>query len=277
MNNRSEQTQSLWIKVAQSPWVQGPFLGSSVAVMVTPLLNWNNHVLNHAKTAFKNPMMGAFAYASSAIPGYATTFVTKALLNNTQESRTSSYDLLTSFVAGAFSGLVCTPFESVAQNKFITNSAFYKTTALKMIEHHGYTSFFRGGASIMLREGLWSTVYLSAIPVMSQSLQDKGVNKVQADLLSVLTVAGGYGLLSSPLNQLRFKKQHGLTEDTINKSYFEHAKTIFNQDVKSSHVARMRFFFKGGLARTKTTTVAAGLMVKGGELYNHTIEQFSKM
>jgi len=280
MKNNTEKTPALWVKVAQSPWFQGPFLGSSVMAAATPFLNWTNHTLNKpqsgSKMLFRSSMSGASAYAASAVPGYATAFAFKALLKKSPEEKASQSDeLFSSFTAGGLSGLVCTPFESLAQNKFITKSPSYKDTALKMIKHHGYQSFFRGGANITLREGSWLTVYMTAIPMMSKSLQEQGVRKQPADFLAVLAVAGAYGLLSSPLNQLRFKKQQGLTESTPNKSYLEHAKDIFNQDPKASNTMRMRFFFKAGFPRSVTTTVAAGLMVKGTELYNEAVDHFS--
>ena len=126
----------------------------------------------------------------------------------------------------------------------------------------------------MMREGLWSTVYMTAIPMMSAWAQKQGVQKKQAELLAVVTVAGAYGLFSSPLNQLRFRKQQGLTESTTTKSYLEHAKDIFNQVPKASNIARMGFFFKAGFPRAVTTTVAAGFMVKGTELYDQAVDHF---
>lgn len=110
-----------------------------------------------------------------------------------------------------------------------------------MRAHHGYSSFFRGAASVMLREGLWSTVYMTAIPMVSQSIQKQGFEKQYAQPLAMLMVAGAYGLFSSPLNQLRYRKQAGLTAATTNKSYLEYAKDIFNQDPKASDMARVGF------------------------------------
>lgn len=49
----------------------------------------------------------------------------------------------------------------------------------------------------------------------------------------MLMVAGAYDLFSSPLNQLRYRKQAGLTATTTNKSYLEHAKDIFNPSFRT--------------------------------------------
>ena len=106
--------------------------------------------------------------------------------------------------------------------------------------------------------------------------KSEGVKKQQAEFLVVLMVAGAFGLFSTPLDLMRFKKQRGLTEPIINKSYLEHAKDIFNQDAKASSAMRVSFFFKAGIPRTVTTTVAAGLMFKGTEFYSQTVNHFSK-
>lgn len=274
MKNKTEQTTPLLVKAAESPWVQGPVLGAGVMALVTPFLKWTNHAYKGEKMPRGNYFSGAGAYALSAVPGYATTFAFKALLNKKPEETSQGYELFSSFAAGSLSGFVCAPFEALAQNKQLTHSASSKETAQQMRSHHGYSSFFRGATSVMMREGLWSTVYMTAIPMMSASLQKQGVEKQYAEPLAMLTVAGAYGLFSSPLNQLRYRKQEGLTGPTINKSYLEHAKDIFSQGPKASNLARVGFFFKAGFPRAVTTTVAAGLMVKGTECYNQAVDYF---
>lgn len=269
MNQHEEK--SLALQTAESPWVKGPILGASVMALVTPLLKWTNHVYDGKTMPRKNFFTGASAYALSAIPGYATTFAFKAMLQETPENTSKSYELLTSLGAGSLSGFVCTPFEAIAQNKQIGHYATYRETAQLMFRCHGYTSLFRGGASIMLREGLWSAVYLSAIPQMSEALQEQGLKKQYAEPLAMLSVAGMYGFISSPINQLRYRKQDNLTKGIDNKSYFSHAKSIIHQEPNASPLNKMGFFFKASLPRAMTTTVAAGLMVKGSEYYDKAI------
>lgn len=275
MQEKNEKKPSFWAKLALSPFVQGPVLGASVMTLVTPLLKWTNHVYKGERMSFANPMSGAVAYATSAVPGYATTFVFKSLFQKPQEETNKQYDLVTSFVAGGASGVVCTPFEALAQNKQLTDNPSSKHTAKKMFNHNGYKAFFQGGASIAMREGLWSMVYLSAIPLMEEALLERGMAKEQAKLYSVVSVAGAYGFFSAPLNQLRFRKQQGLTEVLNQKSYLEHAKDIFNQDPKASSFHRMGSFFKASVPRAITTTVAGGLVVEGKKLYEETVNTFS--
>lgn len=272
MKEKTEQKTPFWAKIAESPWVQGPVLGAGVMALVTPFLKWTNHVYKGEKMPRGNYFSGSGAYALSAVPGYATTFAFKALLNKNPGETSQGYELFSSFAAGSLSGLVCTPFEALAQNKQLTHSSSLKETAQQMHAHHGSSAFFRGAMSVMLREGLWSTVYMTAIPMLSSSLQKQGVEEQYAQPLAMLIIAGAYGLFSSPLNQLRYRKQEGLTTPKANQSYLEHAKDIFNQDLKASNMTRMGFFFKAAVPRAITTTVAAGLMVKGTEYYNHVVD-----
>ena len=273
MQNKPEQTTPFILKAAESPWIKGPVLGAGVSALVTPFLKWTNHAYNGEKMPRGQYFSGAGAYALSAVPGYATTFAFKALFKKKPEETSLTYELFSSFTAGSLSGFVCTPFEALAQNKQLTNSSSSKETAQKMRTHHGYGSFFQGATSVMLREGLWSTVYLAAIPIMSKFLQKEGAEKQYAEPVAMLSIAGAYGLLSSPLNQLRYRKQAALTTPATNKSYLAHAKDIFNQAPKVSHMARVGFFFKAGFPRAVTTTLAAGLIVKGTELYDQAINQ----
>ena len=60
-----------------------------------------------------------------------------------------------------------------------------------------------------------------------------------------------------------------------NINYLEHTKDIFNQNQKAS-TTHMGFFFKACIPRAVTTTVAAGLMVKGTERYNEAVKSFKK-
>ncbi len=275
MQNKTERTPPFLVKVAEFSWVQGPVLGASVMALITPLLKWTNHVYKGEKMPRGNYFSGAGAYALSAVPGYATTFAFNALMNKKPEESSKGYELFSSFGAGGLSGLVCTPFEAFAQNKQLTRSTS-KEIAQQMLRHHGYSSFFRGGTSVMMREGVWSTVYMKGIAMMTTSLQQKGVEKQYAQPLATLIVAGAYGFFSSPLNQLRYRKQAGLTTATTNKSYLDHAKDIFNEAPKASNKVRVASFFKAGFPRSVTTTVAAGLMVKGMEFYNQAVDYYKK-
>lgn len=274
MKDKTKQTMPFFVKVAELSWVQGPVLGAGVMALVTPFLKWTNHAYKGKTMPRGFYFSGAGAYALSAVPGYAITFAFKAVLSKKREENSEGYELFSSFVAGVLSGFVCTPFEALAQNKQLTHSTSLQKTVQQMREHGSYSSFFRGATSVMIREGLWSTVYMTAIPMVSKSLQTRGVEKQYTQPLASLIVAGAYGLFSSPLDQLRYRKQAGLTAIGINKTYLEHAKDIYNQDLKASKITRVGFFFRAAVPRAITTTVAAGLLVKGTEYYNQTIDYY---
>lgn len=268
MQSKNDQLERpMWKNFLHYPFVQGPMLGAGVMAMVTPGLNWTNHVLHGKKMELRFAMSGSFAYASSAIPTYAVVFMLKKLMQPDTAKVSPLYEFATSFTAGALSGLASTPFEAIAQNKQISQLSS-KETRHRMITHNGYSSLFQGGLSIMMREGLWSTVYLTAIPTLAKYFSSQGMKKEQAEGAALVLTAGSYGFFSTPIYQLRFRKQQGLTEQTTTKSYLQHTREIWNQQPTASVVQRAGFFFKGAIPRTLTTTVAGALLYKGQELLN---------
>lgn len=269
MPTDNEKKTSLWIQIANHPLVQGPIIGATVSASVTPGLKWGNHVLNGERMPLSKPFAGAGAIAVSAIPAYAVSFFIKQQLNSGDKARSKERELMTSFVSGAFSGFVCTPFDNYAQNKQLLGTSGSRGVLFQIISNHGYTGVFRGGLVTMLREGCWSMLYMSAIPIMAEFLKTQGYSKQKAESASVVSLAGAYGLFSAPLNRLRFLKQVKLTEPRPNASYWSNAKTIFNQEPEASYPKRFAQFFKAGVPRMITTTVAGALMVKGTEYYKN--------
>ena len=136
-----------------------------------------------------------------------------------------------------------------------------------MITSNGYKALLQGSVATMVREGLWSTVYLTAAPVLTAYLQQRGMQKNAAEGTSLVVTAGSFGFFTTPLNQLRSRKQKGLTEPVKVKNYAEHLVDIWNQKPTASPMQRLGFLFKGGGARTITTTAGGALIVKGNELY----------
>lgn len=273
MESKNDRSQlPFWKSFLQLPFIQGPLLGAGVMTVVTPGLNWTNHVLNGKKMQWRFAMSGSFEYASSAIPSYAVVFMLKKLLQPEHKQVSPLYEFATSFTAGALSGLASTPFEGIAQNKQLSELPTSRETRQRMISYNGYSSLFRGGVSIMLREGLWSTVYLTAIPTLARYFQSSGIKKEQAEGLALILTAGSYGFFSTPLYQLRFRKQQGLTEPSSDKSYLHHTKEIWGQNITGTTVQRLGFFFKGALPRTVTTTVAGALLYKGHELFQELVK-----
>lgn len=266
-----------WSALANYPLIKGPLLGSIITYIISPGLNWTNQVLNDTKMIWTpaNAMKGSFTYACSALPTYGVVFGTKNFLNWKFESNSSTSDLLKSFIAGGISGFIQTPFDAIAQNKQLAKDPKEPTVKL-MLKNNGYSSFFQGALVTMLREGVWSTVYLSAAPIVSKYLQSKGIEKNQSDALALIFIAAPYGFFSTPCTKFRYQKQVNLTQPNEPKSYLEHTKNIWNQNPHATTAERFKFFYKGCLPRTLTVTLAAGLIIKGNELYDEVVKKFNK-
>jgi hypothetical protein len=278
-----------WSAFANYPLIKGPLLGSIITYIISPGLNWTNQVLNNTKMIWtpSNAMKGSFTYACSALPTYGVVFGTKNFLNWKFESKSSTSDLLKSFIAGGISGFIQTPFDAIAQNKQLAkddaisqNKQLAKdakeSTVKLMLKNNGYRSFFQGALVTMLREGVWSMVYLSATPIVSEYLQSQGIEKNKADALTLIFIAAPYGFFSTPCTKLRYEKQVNLTQPNEPKSYLEHTKNIWNKNPQATTFDRFKLFYKGCLPRTLTVTLAAGLIIKGNELYDEVVKKLNK-
>lgn len=262
---------STWKQFALAPYVQGPILGAGMMFTITPGLNWTNQTLKGQRLQLRHAMDGCIEYSSSALPTYAVVFCIKKWLQRSKDETSVFYDTSTSFFAGATSGFASTPFESNAQNKQLSQSLSSKETLKQIIKYNGKTALLRGATTNMLREGMWSTVYMTAAPTFSHYFETQNHSKAQSEGLALILTAGLFGLFSTPLNQLRFKKQQGLTEPCINKSYLEHTKDIWNQNPNARTSERLGHFFKAWPQRVITTTAAGAVIVEGQKLYNHMV------
>lgn len=272
---QDKSTVAYWLQKAQMPLIQGPLIGASVMALVTPGLNWTNHVMNGQRMRWnlRYAMAGALEYSSSAVPSYAIVFFLKKMLQrDTSEKKTvTAYDFATSFFAGASSGLILTPFDVVAVNRHSGNTVLTSTeTRQKIRSHHGYAGFLKGALATMSREGVWATIYLTAVPALTQYFLNRGMNKEQSEGLSVILLSGAYGMGSTPVNRLRYLKQVGLADSANEtKSYPQLAKGMWNQVPSATIGQRLLTFFKGSLPRTLTVTVATALIVEMKELHDN--------
>ncbi len=120
--------------------------------------------------------------------------------------------------------------------------------------------------SVIARETPWATIHLAGLPIASFFIQQNyRINKNYADIISAVMTAGTFGVLSSPLAQLRFQKQLHLTKKAPPKSYSSIIKNIWNQEPNASPLRRLGFFFKGAKPRSITAMTSAFLINKGRE------------
>ena len=98
--------------------------------------------------------------------------------------------------------------------------------------------------------------------------QSRGLSKDNSETLATFVAGAAFGLISCPINLLRFSKQSDLTKPCQNKSYPEHISTLWQRAPKASTSQCIKFFFAGGLPRTITTAGAATLMHLGMKAYD---------
>jgi Mitochondrial carrier protein len=273
---RNDKNNTIWSNFFSRIGVSTA-IGSCVMTALTPIYYWSNLAFKNQQFGWRDiisrkAMTGAPQYALSAMPVYTAAFGTHTLLTNYFKEKnrlTDGNKMIIAAVAGAFAGFASTPFESIAQNKQLTRIKYPRSTFNQMRHANGISVYLRGALSVILRESAWATTYMAVLPIFSSTLQQTyRIKKNRADIFSSIVTAGTFGILSSPLAQLRFNKQLYLTEKAASKSYLSIINKIYFQQPSASITQRIGFFFKGAKPRGIAATTSAFLIHKGRETFD---------
>tara|TARA_Y100000588_G_C14051944_1_gene837621 strand:- start:52 stop:891 length:840 start_codon:yes stop_codon:yes gene_type:complete len=266
---KSEQKKSFWCSA-----LQGSMVGTGATLFASPFLGWSNLVIK-AKEHSQNPniwkllfdkrvLNGTSTYITAIAPVTATTLtcqnqIMQYLPNNNLGMITSKLS------AGFISGVLCSPFEAIAQNATF-NSKMSKWEIVNQIyKNNGITGFGRGTLVLGVRESLWAISYLAAPTYLGCFYESLGMKKKYGQTMAAFTAGGIFGVVSCPLNLLRFHKQNALTQFQENKSYINHCQKLWNQSPRSNIKSKLRFFFNGGLPRAVAASTASTLLHVGME------------
>ncbi len=267
--SESPHTPMDHVKAFMQRTFEGAGLGVFVVTGLTPMFNWSNHKiaadpLNPFR--FRTSMTGWTAYSSAVGQETAVSYASyNVFVNAMQEGETPlshAQKISASSCAGAIAGILDTPAELIAQNKQFYGKAISTSEIVKLIcAQNGARSLWRGNCMVMLRESAWASVYLSVAPMISQSCQNIGSTKPLADFVAAIATGCVFGMISTPINVLRFEQQKGLTQQKPKESYVSIA-------IRNGRHG----LFRGLLPRTLTTVIAAGAFTKGREK----LEEFKK-
>ena len=158
------------------PLAKGSVLGASVMVAVTPGLNYVSSIVTGNPMPWSRPFTGCVSLAAAGTVNCATTFTIKSLLGGDAKDASDGKRFFTSFMAGMASGLTTCSLESVALNQLSTKTSMMQT-ARTMHHHYGFAGFFRGANGMMAREGGWASMYMAAVPILSQRFKEAGCNR----------------------------------------------------------------------------------------------------
>jgi len=255
------------------PMVKGTILGGVVTAAATPGINLVASYTIGTPMPWSKPFTGARSLATAGSVACGTGFIIRHLLGGNTHDASEWTRLWTASVGGMVSGLTTCPFESIAQTQLTTKTSL-SHTAHTIYQHHGLPGFFRGAASMAVREGAWFPMYMGSMPILSQRLQDAGYEKSTAHAIAIASSAGLFGVISAPVNRLRIMKQDKLVEpNTPATSYPNLLRAMVQECPDLKPIERTARFFKGAAARSVTSAVAGGLFFYGNEMYGEAINR----
>jgi len=254
------------------PLIKGSILGGAVMATVTPGLNFVASQTTGTAMPWSKPFTGSASLASAGMIACATGFTVKHMLGGDTKDASEWKRLWTASVGGMISGLTTCPFEGIAQTQLSTKTSMIQT-ARTIHQHYGIPGFFRGAASMAVREGAWVPMYLESIPILSKRFKEAGCHRFIADAAALIVSAGLFGVMSTPVNRLRIMKQDKLAEtNTPSTSYSSLLRTMIQECPDLKPAERTVRFFKGAGARSVTSALAGGLFFAGNQAYAKALE-----
>lgn len=253
------------------PVVKGSFVGAIGMFAATPGFN----AFSHEKGIWmpRNQLFtGWQSLVASGIAGTSTSFTINKMLGGNQEDASFFHRTWATATAGAFSGIVLCPFECITQNRLLSTQNSLKDTTRSIVQYHGYKGFFNGTAAMIVREGSWTLMYMTAVPMISQRLQNAGYNKRAADVIALIVSASMFGIFSTPVNHLRRMKQCNLTNAGTTRSYPQLASQLFHEHSDRAMPQKIMGCFKGAGVRSLNSAWAGFFFCGASEAYNTALE-----
>lgn len=234
-----------------SRFLGGAFVGLTNATIVTPVANYNNHVMAQkhlaaaARFTWLRAFDGALSYNVSFIFRVSISLWLNSLFIRYLEKKygveksdpmqqnsgiEAHHRMMSSVLAGGIAGGFATLPEAIAQTQQLCaiKPGFF-AVAQTAYKANGIRGIFRGGFAMMGRAASLSFGFLSLMPCLSEQLKQKGLDPLVADLLAALLSGCGVSVLSTPLNNLRFAKQIQFTQLGPVPTYIELLKRQLNQ------------------------------------------------
>ena len=248
-------------------FLSGSIIGLSNATLVTPLVNYSNHVIERRGHGGKNLVNFTCARAFDGALSYNLSFILRIGVSLPLNSYflhklsvyggvENSHQVMTSIVAGGAAGAFATLPEAIAQTQQLSSP---KPSSLRVIRDavrcNGLFSLTRGASAMMVRSAGFTAGYLGFMPMMCESVRQKIGDHFLADVFSAFVCGLAVGVITTPFNTLRFKKQEYFTQKSTVPSY--------GALLKSATVARLSVGF---LPRTAMYMFSMWFIAEGNKL-----------
>jgi len=247
-------------------FIGGATVGLTNATIVTPIANYNNHVINQRKNANKVTVKFSGARAFDGLKAYNISCALRVsiavplnhwfILKLKQYCEVSNTQkLLSSIVAGGVAGAAATLPEAIAQTQQLSKVKPSPMAIMRdAYKSNGLFGLSRGMQAIMVRSAGFTAGYLGLMPLLCERMRQEIGDNLIADVFSAVVCGLIVGTITTPPNALRFSMQEKFTE--------KHTSPTYTQLIKN---AGLRNLFTGFMPRTTMSMISMFIINKGNE------------
>ncbi len=271
-------------------FIQGCVVGSFNAIITTPFAGLANHVNNRKSTIMDEKLKLAPSPTHSSLSVsrmfdgalcYNMAFIMRAgvsialnsalihLLEYEYQIQLNEKDRLgISVIAGGLAGAPANIPEAAAQIKQLHNEPGTKPPSAPQIikrvyQSNGLFGLGRGTVATMARSAGLASGYLQVMPMVSDEMRQRISDPLIADFIAAIISGIWVGVITTPLNRLRFLMHKEYTSEQSASKY----RDLICKEVKSKQI------FTGFIPRTAYGMATMFIIHKGNQAYKLYSEQ----
>jgi hypothetical protein len=248
--------------------ISGGLVGAVTVTVVTPIMNFTNHILKSSATSSTNGFTmqrafdGVLAYNSSVVPMTAVSLTLNSMLTVLTDKKAHhaifNLKIINATLSGMVAGIIGSIPEAVAQAQQLNTPKLRASQLIKeVINNNGFFALSRGMPAMMIRQGIFTAGFVGLMPIFAQEIRKVIGNNLVADLFSACVCGLIVGPLTAPWNKLRFEKQKDFHIQGSAPSYFEIIKQSGSKKLMS-----------GWQPRTLMSVCSMFLLHKGREIFD---------
>ncbi len=257
----------------RSDFFRSILLGSTTVTVVTPISNYNNHlirILNHqTKSAFtaRRAFDGVIAYNTSVAPTIAISLIINEVLRKKDQKNNQMTTSYKQFAYSIYSGCISAMFgnfpEAIAQAQQLSTPKPSFVKILKNAVHHnGPLVINRGLFATAVKQVTFNIGFMWMMPMLINETESKGSGKICSLATASILTGLFVGISTAPSNTLRWHKHHQVDRPSNVPSYTSVLKNAFNN---RSYGASL---FSGWKPRSIMSAVSMLILHEGRKVLN---------
>jgi len=213
----------------------GTLAGGIEVCIDQPMLYWKNAVQQNLKFTL-NPKivyrgLGASVTNMGVLTGLqfiSTGYIKSIITGGVERDMSSAENIVSGFLGGALSGIVCCPMELVMIQQQRWGGNIVGTPA-RIMSNHGATGLARGMISSVIREAVFTAGMLGLAPSIQTILEKKDVNSITAGVAGAMCGGVMAATLSHPLDTVKTCMQGDIEQKTY---------TTFSRSLRAIYAER---------------------------------------